>query len=96
MDREEILAAIREHAPRLHELGVRSLKVFGSVARGEVQPDSDVDLLIELAPPLTYDRYIQVKFFLEDMLGRNVDLVFADTLKPRIRPEVEREAIRVA
>lgn len=96
MDREEILATIRNNQGHLHELGVRSLKVFGSVARGEIEPDSDIDLLVELEPPLTFDRYIRTKFFLEDLLGRDVDLVFPDTLKPRIRPEVEREAIRVA
>lgn len=96
MDREAILTLLREHLPQLHELGIRSLSMFGSVARGDFSPDSDVDLLVEFDPPLTFDRYIRAKFYLEDLLSRPVDLVFPDTLKPRVRPNAEREAIRVA
>jgi uncharacterized protein len=96
MDREAILTLLRNHSPELHKLGIRSLSVFGSVARGEISSDSDVDLLVEFDLPLTFDRYIQAKFYIEDLLGRPVDLVFPDTLKPRVRPNAEREAIRVA
>lgn len=89
-ERESILQALRDQRQQLAEMGVRSLALFGSAARGELQPDSDIDLLADLAPPYTYDRYIRVKFFLEDLLGRPVDLVMPETLKPRARPQVER------
>jgi uncharacterized protein len=66
--------------------------VFGSWARGEEAPDSDVDILVELADP-TFDRYMDLKFRLEELLERPVDLVPADTVKPRIKPIIEREVV---
>jgi uncharacterized protein len=66
------------------------------VARDEARADSDVDLLVELEAPVTFDRYMDVKFYLEDLLAKPVDLVTALSLKPQLRAIVEREAIRVA
>lgn len=83
MDREKALKLLQHHIAELNALGVHSLALFGSVARNEATQDSDVDLLIDLEPPLTFDRYIAVKFYLEDLLGHEVDLVMMDTLKPR-------------
>ncbi|MDD5371693.1 MAG: nucleotidyltransferase family protein [Anaerolineaceae bacterium] len=77
-------------------MGIRSLSMFGSVARGEATHQSDIDLLVDLEPPLTFDRYIQAKFYLENLLDCPVDLVMADTLKPRARIAAQQEAIRVA
>jgi predicted nucleotidyltransferase len=95
MTREEVIRILSEHRAELSEMGVRSLALFGSAARGELRPDSDIDLLADLEPPYTYDRYIQVKFFIEDLLQRSVDLVMPETLKARVRPYVEKEAIYV-
>ena len=61
MTREEIIRTLSEHRAELTEMGVRSLALFGSVARNEAKPGSDIDLLADLEPPYTYDRYIQVK-----------------------------------
>ena len=96
MDRAMILYILREHRDELRRMGVRSLAVFGSAVRDELRSDSDIDLLADLEPPYTFDRYIHVKFFLEDLLRRPVDLVLPDTLKERIRPEVEKEAVYVS
>ena len=74
---------------------MKSLAVFGSVARGEAGPESDVDILVEFEGRATFDRYMGLKFFLEDLLGRRADLVTRKALKPRLRPYVEREAIYV-
>jgi predicted nucleotidyltransferase len=95
MTREEIIHTLSEHRAELSKKGVRSLALFGSAARDELRPDSDIDLLADLEPPYTYDRYIQVKFFIEDLLRRPVDLVMPETLKERIRPYIEREALYV-
>ncbi len=76
-------------------MGVISLALFGSAARSEARPDSNIDLLVELAPPLTFERYTRVNFYLEDLLGSRVDLVLPDTLKTRIRSSVLAEAICV-
>ena len=95
-DRETILQLLHKHRDVLTQMGVRSLALFGSAARGELQPNSDIDLLAELAPPYTYDRYVRIKFYLEDLFGRPVDLVMPETLKPRARPSVEQEAVYVS
>lgn len=96
MTRDEVLSILRAHRAELAALGVSSLALFGSFARDEARPDSDVDLLVEFDGPLTFSRYMDAKFYLEDLLGRKVDLVPREGLKPRLRPIVEREEIRVA
>lgn len=95
MRRDTILSILTKHQLTLKKLGVKSLALFGSVARDEARPDSDVDFLVELEPPITFDRYMDVKFFLEDRLGTPVDLVSKGSLKPQIRELVEKEAIYV-
>jgi uncharacterized protein len=96
MEKKTVLELLQTHRAELEELGIRSLALFGSVARDEARAESDVDLLVELAPPLTFDRYLQAKFYLEDILHCPVDLVMQETLKPRARESAQREAIRVA
>lgn len=96
MARENLIDLLRANMEELHRLGIRSISLFGSVARGESTPGSDIDLLVDLEPPYTFDRYIQALFYIEDLLGCPVDLVMQETLKPRARPSVEQEAIRVA
>ena len=92
---QAILEILRNHREVLAEMGVHTLALFGSAVRGELRPDSDIDLLVDLEPPYTFDRYIRVKFYLEDLLGRPVDLVMSKTLKSRVRPYVEKEAVYV-
>ncbi len=96
MRRDEFLKILREHSAEVAKFGVKSLSVFGSVARDEARPDSDVDVLVEFDPPPTFQRYIDLKFYLEDLLGCRVDLGTPDTLKPRIRARVQAEALHVA
>ena len=96
MRQKEVVQTLAEHRQELKRLGVRSLMLFGSVARGEARPESDIDLLVEFEKPATFDRYMELKFFLEELLGRPVDLVTPRALKPRLRRRVEREAVRVA
>jgi predicted nucleotidyltransferase len=93
--REEILAAIDAHADELRRLGARSLALFGSLARGEGSDASDVDLLVELEPK-TFDAFMDVKLFLERLLGRKVDLVLADAVKPRLRSTIAAEAVHAS
>ena len=95
MQADEVLAILRAHLPELNALGVRSLALFGSVARGEARPESDVDLLVEFEPPLGFDRYMDAKFRLEALLRRPVDLITPAGLKPELRPTIERECLRV-
>jgi predicted nucleotidyltransferase len=95
MESDEILSLLKKHRKVLSDMGVQKLALFGSAARGEVHADSDVDLLVEFVPPVTFDQYMRVKFYLEDLLRRPVDLVIPETLKEYVRPNVEKEAIYV-
>lgn len=71
---------------------VKRIGVFGSFARGEASAASDVDIIVELGEP-TFDHYMDLKFRLEEILQRPVDLVMAETIKPRLKPVIEREVV---
>jgi len=77
-------------------MGVKTMAIFGSIARGEAREDSDVDVLVEFSRPATFDGYMSIKTHLESLLGRRVDLVTRRALKERMKPSVEQEAIYVA
>lgn len=89
---EQLAACKPELAARF---GVTGLALFGSVARDAFCADSDVDILVSFDGPATSQRYFGVQFFLEDLLGRPVDLVTDKALRTELRPFVEREAVRV-
>lgn len=91
---QTILDALEEHSEKLHELGARKIGLFGSFVRGEQKLDSDIDILVTMARP-SYDDFCNVKFYLEDFFGREVDLVMEDALKPRIRPYIMDEVVYV-
>ncbi|MCB8977226.1 MAG: nucleotidyltransferase family protein [Ardenticatenaceae bacterium] len=76
--------------------GVLALVLFGSVARSTAKSDSDVDLLVTFAEPATFDQYMNLKFYLEDILQAPVDLVTKTAVRPHILPKIEREGVHVA
>ncbi len=82
--------------PQVAALGVRSLELFGSFARDQAGPGSDVDFVVEFAEPFAIDRYFALRFLLEDLLGRPIGLARKQALKPLCRAFVEPELIRVA
>ena len=97
MGRDEAIAALHRFLPTLRrDFAVRRIALFGSTVRGNARADSDLDLLVKFATGPTFDSFLGLKFFLEDNLGRKVDLVTPDSLKPRMRPIIEREAVEVA
>lgn len=91
-----IRRAVTEHKSDLERLGVASLAVFGSVARDEAGPDSDIDFLVEFRGAATLARFMDLKSLLEETLGRRVDLVTQKSLRDRLRPVIEKDAVRVA
>jgi hypothetical protein len=95
MRQDEIIRLLSERQAEMQRLGVRSLALFGSVARDTAREDSDVDILGEFDGPPGFGRFMDLKFFLEDLLGRRVDLVTRKALKPRLRTHVEEEAVHV-
>jgi predicted nucleotidyltransferase len=97
MRRDLAISTLRGYLPTLRrDFGVRRISLFGSTARDEAREDSDLDLLVEFELVPALDAFVGLKLFLEDQLGRKVDLVTPDALKPRMRPAVEREAVNVA
>lgn len=97
MDKARILTLLDQNRRQLSEcFGVKQIALFGSAARDELRDNSDIDVLVEFGGPATFDGYMDLKFFLEKLLGRTVDLVTEKGLREEIRPNVEKEAIRVA
>lgn len=97
MDRASILALLQEHRDVVStRFGAKHLALFGSAARDEMRPDSDVDVLVDFDGPATFNAYFGLKDYLEELLRRPVDLVTRKGLKPRARQYVERDLIRVA
>ena len=96
MSRAETLALLREHKPVLAErFGVVDLALFGSTARDEAGPDSDVDILVTFKRPLGSKQYFGAWHYLEDLLGRPIDFVTDRELRAELRPYVEAEAVHV-
>ncbi|MCC6023470.1 MAG: nucleotidyltransferase family protein [Thaumarchaeota archaeon] len=90
------LERLREKvAPILRRLGVRRASVFGSLARGEGDEESDVDLLVELEPGRSLLDLAELKVELEEVLGRRVDVITYDSLHPLLRERVLREQRRI-
>jgi predicted nucleotidyltransferase len=92
MTRDGILKKLEENRETIRGFGVRRLGIFGSYARDEQTGASDMDFLVKFENA-TFDNYFDLKFFLEDLFGRPVDLVFADTIKPRIRSTILEETV---
>ena len=93
---DDLIRLLREHAPDWSErFGVRSLRIFGSWARGSATPESDVDLLVAFEAPSTARRFYGLQVFLEDLLGRSVDLVTEQALRQELRQSVEADAISI-
>jgi predicted nucleotidyltransferase len=92
--REELQQRIAALKPELKRLGVRTLALFGSAARDAVSADSDVDMLVEFDGPARFDPFMDLKLLLEEVLGRRVDLVTPDGLKPALRVRIEPELLR--
>jgi len=97
MSRQEVISFLQRFLPELKEqFGVHELLLFGSVARDEACETSDVDLLVDFEEAATFDRYMGLRFFLEDHLGVKIDLVTSKALRPSLRQTIEREALHVA
>jgi len=92
LNQDSILHFLREHKEDLERFSVRRIGLFGSFRHENVGEESDIDLLVELDQP-TFDNYMDLKFYLEEHLGRTVDLVLRETLKPRLRPLVEQDVV---
>jgi uncharacterized protein len=95
MDSQEIIARLRKNESALRDRGVRHAALFGSSARGDRRPDSDVDIMIEVDPAARIGiyEYVAIKDYIAGLFDIRVDVVRRDRLKPYIRPVATRDAI---
>jgi uncharacterized protein len=95
MDTQEILTRLMENEAALKARGVSHAALFGSRARGDKRPDSDIDILIDLAPeaPIGMWEYAGLKAYIADLFEGPVDVVSRETLKPHIRPAATTDAV---
>jgi len=96
VDVAELKKLLAEHREELDTFGVEELLVFGSVARGEARPDSDVDLMVRFRGSTGIFTLVHLKDYLEELIGRPVDLITEAGMRPWMRDSVRGEAIRAA
>ncbi len=89
---EKILRLLKQHRSELVQFGVRKIGLFGSYRRGTPHVQSDMDFLVVFEKP-SFDSYMDVKIFLEDLFGCQVDLVLEDSIKPRLRSYILSEVV---
>jgi predicted nucleotidyltransferase len=95
MNREEVLQILRTHQQELQNLGVKSLELFGSVARNEARSDSDVDLLAELSESMSLFQFIEAKLYIQDLLKCPVDMGIKDALREHLRQPILEDIVYV-
>ena len=92
LGRDEILQRLQERQDEMRALfSVQRIGIFGSYLRGNSSEKSDIDLIVDLSEP-TFDHYMDLKFYLEALFERPVDLVLSDTIKRRLKPVIQKEA----
>jgi predicted nucleotidyltransferase len=98
MPRDKILAILRNSRQELRrEFGVESIALFGSVARGEAGPGSDIDILVDVPGPISLFQLVALRLRLQELLNApNVDVVLRDSILPPLRETILAEALRVA
>lgn len=88
----KILTVIQDNDEVIRNFGIKKIGLFGSFAKATAKRDSDIDILIEFIPgSKTFDNYMDLKFFLENKLGKRIDLVIKNVLKSRIKPQIMKE-----
>ena len=90
--KQDILSVLEQNRLRLRALGVKKIGLFGSFLRGEQRPDSDIDLLVQFEPgQKTFDNFMELSFFLEEVLQHRIELVTVESLSPYLGPHILRE-----
>ncbi|PSN13309.1 nucleotidyltransferase [filamentous cyanobacterium CCT1] len=95
MRQDEVISQIRAHRMTLEAMGVKSLGLFGSVARNEANSESDVDILVEFSKPVGFFQVFDIQYFLEDLLQCSIDLGTINALKEHLRSSVLEDVVRV-
>lgn len=97
MNKQTILARLKGRIEEIRQrFSIKTLAIFGSVARDEDTDKSDVDMLVAFEKKADFDSFMELKFYLEELLGTGVDLVTEKALRPQVRQVIEQEMIYVA
>lgn len=97
MDKAQSLKQLGDHLAEIRQsFSVKTLSVFGSLARDEAIDGSDIDVLVEFEQKASFDKFMDLKFYLEELLGVAVDLVTKNALRPQIRSAIEQEIINIS
>lgn len=89
LDTNTILRKIEENMSVIRGYGVKRIGIFGSYVKGKQKPDSDIDVIVEFEKgKKTFDNYMELKFFLEELLKNKVDLVISESIKPELKPYI--------
>jgi predicted nucleotidyltransferase len=93
----QVVNTLHQHEAELRKQGVCHAAVFGSVAKGESHPDSDIDILIDLDPhrPMGLFEYSRVRLYISGLLGGSADVVNRKTLRPLLKEPILRDAVNV-
>jgi predicted nucleotidyltransferase len=92
---EEVRKIQEKIVPLLKQHGIKKAAVFGSVARGDARPDSDVDVVIEISRPYGLFEFIAIKHGIEDILDKKVDLVEYASIKPRVKENIIKDQVQI-
>lgn len=91
-NKDDVVNVLEQHAQAIHAFGVRQFGLFGSFARNQQRHDSDIDILVEFIPEKkTFDNFMNLTFFLEEILERKVDVITKESLSPYIGPRILQE-----
>jgi len=97
MDKQTVLTKLTDCIGEIRRrFSVKALAIFGSIARDEAEHNSDVDVMVVFERKGSFDLFMDLKFYLEELLGTQVDLVTDKALRPQIRKAIEQEMIHVA
>ncbi len=94
MTRRQVIEILQAHQDELRQLGVKKIRLFGSIARESAGSQSDVDMVVDFSQ-ITYRRFVALKAFLESILGREVDLLTPAAVQGRLKEEIERDLVDV-
>ena len=97
MRKHEALNLLETHKQEIvRQFGIKHLAVFGSTARDEARDDSDVDVLVEFEGGATFDKFMGLQVYLENLFGTGIDLTTPSAIRPRMRPLIEKDLVYVA
>lgn len=94
MSKDEILKKIQQNSEKVKQYQVKRIGLFGSYAKGQENPKSDMDFIVEFSKK-SFDNYMDLKFFLESLFNVKVDLVISDAVKPQLKPLISKETVYV-